>query len=71
MHAGLVGRLGDRLAPLVPAAQMLRRAVIGLEPGEAQMWRVGDLPGEVERRLAGFDPATVAAHIDLDINRQA
>lgn len=33
------------------------------------MLRVGDLPGEVERRFAGFNPATVAAHIDLDINR--
>jgi len=35
--AGFVGRLGDRLAPLVPAAQMLRRAVGCLQPGEGEV----------------------------------
>ena len=70
VRAGLVGGLGDRLAALLPAAQMLRRAVIGLQSGKGEVRRVGDLPREVERRLARLDAAAVAAHVDLDIDRQ-
>ena len=67
---GPVGGLRDRLAPLVPAAQMLGRAVIGLQPGKGEVRRIGDTLGEIERRLARLDPAAVAAHVDLDIDRQ-
>src|SRR5260370_27833806 len=35
--AGLLGGLRDRLAALLPAAQMLRRAVIGLQSGKGEM----------------------------------
>jgi hypothetical protein len=34
------------------------------------MRRLGDMAGEVERGLARLYTATVAAHVDLDINRQ-
>ena len=66
----LVGGLGDRPAALLPAAQMLGRAVIGLQPGKFEMRRLGDVAGEAQRRLARLDPAAVAAHVDLDIDRQ-
>jgi hypothetical protein len=35
------------------------------------MGRLRDLPREGERRLARLDAAAVAAHIDLDIDRQS
>src|SRR5204863_9810430 len=35
--AGLVGGPGDRLAALLPAAQMLRRAVIGLQAAKGEV----------------------------------
>src|SRR5581483_9951369 len=66
----LVRGAGDRLTPLFPAAQVLGRAVIGLQPGKGEVGQVGDAAGEVERRLAGLDAAAVAAHVDLDIDRQ-
>ena len=31
---------------------------------------LGDMPGEVECGLAGLHTTAVAAHVDLDINRQ-
>src|SRR5207237_307006 len=68
--AGLVGGPGDRLAALLPAAQVLRRAVIGLQPTKSEVRRLRDLPRERERRLARLDAAAVAAHVDLDIDRQ-
>src|SRR3954452_12105755 len=67
---GLVRGPGDRLAALLPAAQMLRRAVIGLQSAKGEVRRLRDLPREGERRLARFDAAAVAAHVDLDIDRQ-
>jgi hypothetical protein len=54
---GLVGGPRNRLAALLPPAQMLRRAVIGLQSGKGEMRRFGDLPGETERRLARLDAA--------------
>ena len=42
--------------------------MIGLQPGEAQMRRIHDFASEVERRLARFDAAAVAAHVDLDVD---
>jgi hypothetical protein len=59
--AGLVGGRGDRLAALLPAAQMLRRAVIGLQSAKGEVRRVRDLPRQRERRLARLDAAAVAA----------
>jgi hypothetical protein len=44
--------------------------VIGLQPGEGEVRCAGDMPGQLERRLARLDAATVAAHGDLDIDRQ-
>ena len=41
---GSVDRLRDRLAALVPAAQVLRRAVIGLQPGKGEVRCLGDMP---------------------------
>src|SRR5262249_7535255 len=67
---GLVGGPGDRLAALLPAPQMLRRAVIGLQAAKGQVRRLADLPRQRERRLARLDAAAVAAHVDLDIDRQ-
>jgi hypothetical protein len=67
---GLVGRLSDRLAALVPAAQVLGGAVIGLQSSKGEVGCFGDTAGEIECRLARLDPAAVAAHIDLDIDRQ-
>src|SRR5271170_7009940 len=67
---GLVGGLRDRLAALLPAAQMLRRAVIGLQSAKGEVRRLRDLPREGERRLARLDAAAVAAHVDFDIDRQ-
>src|SRR5207253_4780260 len=52
---GLVGRLYDRLAALVPAAQVLGRAVIGLQTGEGEVRGLGDMAGEVECGLARLD----------------
>ena len=49
---------------------MLGRAVIGLEPAEFEMRRRLDLAGEGKRRLARLDAAAVAAHVDLDMDRQ-
>jgi len=46
---GPIDRLGHRLAPLVPAAQVLGRAVIGLQPGKGEVRCAGDMPGEIER----------------------
>ena len=68
--ACLVGGPGDRLAAFLPAAQMLRRAVIGLQSTKGEVRRLRDLPRERERRLARLDAAAVAAHVDLDIDRQ-
>jgi len=56
---GLLGRLGDRLTPFVPAAQVLGRAVIGLQPGKGEVRCLGDTLGEVECRLARLDTAAV------------
>jgi hypothetical protein len=50
---------------------MMGRAVIGLQPGKGEMRCGGDMPGQLERWLARLDAAAVAAHIDLDINRQS
>ena len=66
----LVDRAGDRLVALVPGAQMLGRAVIGLQPGKAEVPRVADAAREIERRLARLDTAAVAAHVDLDMHRE-
>ena len=49
---GPVDRLGNRLAALVPAAQMLGRAVIGLQSGKGEVRCLGNMPNEVECRLA-------------------
>ena len=45
--AGLLGGLGDRPVPLVPAARMLGRAVIGLRPDKGKVRCLSDTPGEV------------------------
>ncbi len=44
---GPVNGLRYRLAPLVPAAQVLGRAVIGLQPGKGEVRRLGDPLGEI------------------------
>jgi len=44
---GSVDGLGDRLAPLVPAAQVLGRAVIGLQPGKCEVRRPDDKPSQL------------------------
>ena len=49
---------------------MLRRAVIGLQPGEGEMRCIGDFPRQREGRLARLDAAAIAAHVDLDMYRQ-
>jgi hypothetical protein len=49
---GLVGGLRDCLAALLPVAQMLRGAVIGLQTAKRKIRRVRDLPRERERPLA-------------------
>jgi hypothetical protein len=68
--SGFFRGFGDRVLPLLRAAQMLRRAVIGLQPGKGEMRRLCDLPREAERWLTRLDAAAVAAHVDLDIDRQ-
>src|SRR6185437_16653399 len=61
-------RLGDGAggggAPLGIIGDVLRPAVIGLQPAKAQARRPGDVLDEGERRRAGLDAAAIAADID-------
>src|SRR5207253_8359497 len=58
LQSRFVGRALDRLLALGPTAQVLGRAVIGLEPGETQMRRILDETRQGERRFARLDPAS-------------
>jgi hypothetical protein len=61
-------RLGgvDRGAALVQRAEMLPRAMIGLQAGEAEIRTAADLRGELARRSAGRNAAAARADIDFD-----
>ena len=69
-HADRPGHLGDggidlRLA-LGVVVDMLRRALIGLQAGEGQPGRRGDLPGKRHDRLSPGDAASARTAVDLD-----
>ena len=61
-----VDRVGDRLGALLIGRQMLGAAVIGLQPAEFEVGRVGNPPRERRRVAAGRDPAALHADFELD-----
>ena len=62
--------MGDRLGPFLRGAEVLSRSVVGLEAGKGQIGGGVDHFGQFGGRLAGVDPAAVAAQVDLDQDRQ-
>jgi hypothetical protein len=44
---GFFCRFTDRVLPLLPVAQMLSRAVIGLQPGKGEGRRLDDKPSQL------------------------
>ena len=67
----LPNRLGDRAAPLLRRAQVLGRAVIGVQPGEAQVGAARRCAcARRKRRLARRDAAAAGADVDLHVHVQ-
>ena len=60
----------DRLRALLVRRQMLRAAVIGLQPAKFQARRIGDAARERRRILARRDAAALHADVDLDQRAQ-
>ena len=60
----------DRLRALLVGRQVLRAAVIGLQPAECEPRRIGDAARERRRVLARRDAAALHADVDLDQRAQ-
>src|SRR5262245_64038293 len=56
----------DRLGALLVCRHVLRAAVIGLQPAEFEIRRVGDTAGEYGRILSRRNAAALHADLDLD-----
>ncbi len=63
-------RVRDRLEALVGPAQVLRRAVIGVQPAKAQARGTRDRLRERHRRRARRDAAAMRADVDLHVDVQ-